>query len=133
MYDFALRTPSERIPILSVSEFEALLKSPALVWLKKYLGLEGADDDSNPWSAATGQWVHRWLAQVAGINVGKKFVPLPAAADIDRRISGGSRAEMRGDQTSLPVRRETSAGLVELGLAKCVLSRAAFGRETGDS
>jgi PD-(D/E)XK nuclease superfamily len=86
MYDFAIRTPSERIPILSVSEFEGLLKSPALVWLKKYLGLEGADDDSNPWSAATGQWVHRWLAQVAGINVGKKFVPLPVAADIDRNI-----------------------------------------------
>jgi len=86
MYDFALRTTPARIPILSVSEFEGLLKAPALVWLKKYLGLEGADDDSNPWSAATGQWVHRWLAQVAGINVGKKFVPLPAGGDIDRNI-----------------------------------------------
>jgi len=86
MYDFALRVPCERIPILSVSEFEGLLKSPALVWLKKYLGLEGDADDSNPWSTATGQWVHRWLAQVAGINVERKFVPLPAAADIDRNI-----------------------------------------------
>ena len=86
VYDFALRAPSERIPILSVSEFEALLKSPALVWLKKYLGLEGADDDSNPWSAATGQWVHRWLAHVAGADAGKKFVPLPDASEIDRNI-----------------------------------------------
>ena len=86
MYDFALRAPSERIPILSVSEFEALLKSPALVWFKKYLGLEGEDNDSNPWSAATGQWVHRWLAHLAGANAGKKFVPLPDTPEIDRNI-----------------------------------------------
>jgi hypothetical protein len=86
VYDFALRAPSERIPILSVSEFETLLKSPALVWLKKYLGLEGDDDDSNPWSAATGQWVHRWLAHVAGADAGKKFVRLPDASEIDRNI-----------------------------------------------
>jgi hypothetical protein len=86
VYDFALRAPSERIPILSVSEFEALLKSPALVWLKKYLGLEGDDDDSNPWSAATGQWVHRWLARVAGADAGKKFTLLPDASEIDQNI-----------------------------------------------
>ena len=86
VYDFALRAPSERIPILSVSEFEALLKSPALVWLKRYLGLEGAEDDSNPWSAATGQWVHRWLAHIAGANAGEKFVSLPDASEIDRNI-----------------------------------------------
>ena len=86
VYDFALRAPPERIPILSVSEFEALLKSPALVWLKKYLGLEGDDDGSNPWSAATGQWVHRWLAHVGGVNAGKKFVPLPDKSEIDGKI-----------------------------------------------
>ncbi len=86
VYDFALRMPSERIPILSVSEFEGLLKSPALVWLKKYLGLEGDDDDGNPWSAATGQWVHRWLAHVAGADAGKKFTPLPDASEIDQNI-----------------------------------------------
>jgi hypothetical protein len=86
IYDFTLRAPFERIPILSVSEFESLLKSPALVWLKKYLGLEGTDDDSNPWSAATGQWVHRWLAHLSGASAGKKFVPLPDASEIDRNI-----------------------------------------------
>jgi hypothetical protein len=98
-YDFALRSPTERIPILSVSEFEALLKSPALVWLKKYLGVEGAEDETNPWSAATGQWVHHWLANVAAPGgtsfrssqgVQKHgppaFMPLPAAAEIDQRI-----------------------------------------------
>jgi hypothetical protein len=86
IYDFALRTPSERIPVLSVSEFEGLLKSPALVWLKKYLGLEGDADDSNPWSAATGQWVHRWLAHIVGVGAAKKFAPLPSASEIDRNI-----------------------------------------------
>lgn len=88
IYDFALRLPAERIPILSVSEFEALLKSPALVWLKKYLGVEGAEDDTNPWSAATGQWVHHWLANVAGAgaDVEKKFMRIPDGTGIDLRI-----------------------------------------------
>jgi len=86
VYDFALRAPAERIPMLSVSEFEALLKSPALIWLKKYLGVEGAEDETNPWSAATGQWVHRWLANVAGADAEKKFGRLPDAAGIDQRI-----------------------------------------------
>jgi hypothetical protein len=86
VYDFALRSPRDPVPILSVSEFEALLKSPALVWLKKFLGVEGADDESNPWSAATGQWVHRWLANVGNAGAEKKFAPLPNAAEIDARI-----------------------------------------------
>ncbi len=86
VYDFALHSPTERIATLSVSEFEALLKSPALVWLKKYLGVEGAEDETNPWSAATGQWVHRWLANVAGADTKKKFARLPGGAEIDQRI-----------------------------------------------
>jgi hypothetical protein len=86
VFDFALRAPPERISTLSVSEFEALLKSPALVWLKKYLGVEGAEDESNPWSAATGQWVHRWLASIGHAPTEKTFVPLPDGAEIDARI-----------------------------------------------
>jgi hypothetical protein len=85
-YDFALRSPASRIPIPSVSEFETLVKSPALVWLKKYLGVEGREDETNPWSAATGQWVHRWLSQVAGAEAEKTFVRIPDAAGIDRSI-----------------------------------------------
>jgi hypothetical protein len=86
VYDFALRAPPNRISTLSVSEFEALLKSPALVWLKKYLGVEGAEGESNPWSAATGQWVHSWLANIGNARSEMKFVPLPNAAEIDARI-----------------------------------------------
>jgi hypothetical protein len=85
-YDFALRSPASRIPIPSVSEFEALVKSPALVWLKKYLGVEGREDETNPWSAATGQWVHRWLSQVAGNGAEKIFVRVPDVARIDQSI-----------------------------------------------
>lgn len=85
-YDFALRSPPARIPVPSVSEFEALVKSPALVWLKKYLGLEGREDETNPWTAATGQWVHRWLSQIGGAGAEKIFVRIPDAAGIDRSI-----------------------------------------------
>jgi len=85
-YDFALRSPAARIPIPSVSEFESLVKSPALVWLKKYLGVEGREDETNPWTAATGQWVHRWLSQVAGAGAEKIFVRIPDAAGIDQSI-----------------------------------------------
>ncbi|MCA1659866.1 MAG: PD-(D/E)XK nuclease family protein [Verrucomicrobiaceae bacterium] len=94
IYDFALRAPPERISTLSVSEFEALLKSPALVWLKKFLGVEGAEDESNPWSAATGQWVHRWLANIANAKTEKAFVPLPNAAEIDARIRAAAEQKL---------------------------------------
>ena len=83
-YDFALRSPASRIPIPSVSEFETLVKSPALVWLKKYLGVEGREDETNPWSAATGQWVHRWLSQIAGVE--KTLVRIPDGDGIDRLL-----------------------------------------------
>jgi hypothetical protein len=85
-YDFALREASGRDPILSVSEFETVLKSPALVWMKKYLGVEGAEDETNPWSAATGQWVHRWLSGIAGDGVEKVFARVPDANGIDQAI-----------------------------------------------
>jgi hypothetical protein len=81
-----LRSPAARIPISSVSEFESLVKSPALVWLKKYLGVEGREDETNPWTAATGQWVHRWLSQLAGAGAEKIFVRIPDAAGIDQSI-----------------------------------------------
>ncbi|HYJ06637.1 MAG TPA: PD-(D/E)XK nuclease family protein [Chthoniobacterales bacterium] len=84
-YDFALRSPSDRDPTLSVSEFETLVKSPALVWMKKFLGVEGAVDETNPWSAATGQWVHRWLSALGG-GAEKSFAPIPDGAGIDRAI-----------------------------------------------
>lgn len=99
-YDFSLREPAQRTPMLSVSEVEALLKAPALVWLKKYLGIEGEDNDSNPWSAATGQWVHHWLASISGAarHDAPAFTLLPSASEIDARIrstADAKRTEIR--------------------------------------
>lgn len=81
-YDFALRAPFAGVPTLSVSKLESMLRSPALVWMECYLGVEAPDDETNPWSAATGQWVHRWLASIGGTA----FTPLPSASEIDERI-----------------------------------------------
>src|SRR4051812_2046021 len=90
-YDFALRSAPDRTPTLSVSEFEALLKSPAIVWMKKFLGVEGSEDDTNPWSSATGQWVHDWLAQIAAVDRERKFLRVPDASGIDENIRSAAK------------------------------------------
>jgi hypothetical protein len=95
-YDFALR-PNESagaVPTLSVSDFEAMLKTPALVWLKRYVGLEAPDEAANPWTAATGKWVHRWLANIAAHRDEQLFTRLPSPAQIDQRV-GCSADEKR--------------------------------------
>ena len=61
-YDFAFRSKPPVVPTLSVSEFEQLMAAPALVWLKKYLGVKAADESDNVWNSSTGKWVHDWLA-----------------------------------------------------------------------
>ena len=66
-YDFALR-PDESYrpkPTLSVSDLEDMVSSPAIVWMKRYLGVKAPDDTSNPWAATSGKWVHRLLASWA--------------------------------------------------------------------
>ncbi|HEX8897113.1 MAG TPA: PD-(D/E)XK nuclease family protein, partial [Chthoniobacterales bacterium] len=42
--------------------------------------------ETNPWSAATGQWVHRWLSAVASAGAEKIFGRVPDAAGIDQAI-----------------------------------------------
>ena len=75
-YDFAFRSKSPVVPTLSVSEFDQLMAAPALVWLKKYLGVKAADESDNVWNSSTGKWVHDWLAAVAAGTV-KTFTRLP--------------------------------------------------------
>src|SRR5207302_1890521 len=72
-YDFALRTNDSfhPVPTLSVSDLERMVSSPAIIWMKRYLGVEAPDDDANPWAAATGKWVHHWLATVAETHGGR--------------------------------------------------------------
>jgi hypothetical protein len=60
-YDFALR-PNESyrpVPKLSVSDLQRMVSSPAIIWMKRYLGVEAPEDAANPWTATTGKWVHR--------------------------------------------------------------------------
>lgn len=95
-YDFALRTVPDEIKPLSVSDTEALLKSPALIWMERFLGVEGAEDATYVWNATIGKWTHAWLAAVFGQR--EAFVALPGGDECAARISAASqrkRAEVR--------------------------------------
>lgn len=87
-YNFSLR-PNESyrpVPILSVSDLQRMVSSPAIIWMKHYLGVEAADDVSNPWAATSGQWVHRWLASIVESKTGEIFAAFPSSAKIDNCI-----------------------------------------------
>ena len=92
-YDFAFRSPPAQVPVFSVSELEKLVSVPAIIWMKKYLGVEAADESGSPWHAATGQWVHHWLASTAGAVSEKSFVRVPSASEIDERIRIAAEAK----------------------------------------
>jgi hypothetical protein len=87
-YDFALR-PNQahrRVPTLSVSDLQLMVSSPAIVWMKRYLGVEAPEDTANPWAATTGKWVHHWLAKIIETRNGNIFSAFPTLAKIDQRI-----------------------------------------------
>jgi PD-(D/E)XK nuclease superfamily len=95
-YDFALRTAPDEIEPLSVSDTEALLKSPALIWMERFLGVEGADDPTYVWNATIGKWTHDWLAAV--FDATETFVALPDEEDFADRILAAAerkRTEVR--------------------------------------
>lgn len=87
-YDFALRAdgPYHPKPILSVSDLERVVSSPAIVWLKRYLGVEPPDDLTSPWAATSGKWVHHWLASIGNDANDKLFSRFPSSDSIDERI-----------------------------------------------
>jgi hypothetical protein len=84
-YDFAFHSDTPFVPALNVSEFDQMLSSPALVWLKRYVGVKAAEDNGNVWNTSTGKWVHDWLAAIAA-GTTKAFTRLPDAAETERRI-----------------------------------------------
>src|SRR5438552_1782426 len=87
-YDFALR-PNESfrpVPKLSVSDLERMVSSPAIIWMKRYLGVEAPEDAANPWAATTGKVVHHWLANIIKTPDGKIFSAFPTLTKIDERI-----------------------------------------------
>jgi PD-(D/E)XK nuclease superfamily len=87
-YDFALRSNESYRPVpkLSVSDLQGMLSSPAIIWMKRYLGVEAPEDAANPWAATTGKWVHHWLANIIETQDGKIFSAFPTLAKIDKRI-----------------------------------------------
>jgi hypothetical protein len=87
-YDFALR-PNESyrpVPTLSVSDLQNMVSSPAIIWMKRYLGVEAPEDAANPWAATTGKWVHHWLANIIEARDGRIFSAFPSLKEIDNRI-----------------------------------------------
>jgi hypothetical protein len=87
-YDFALR-PNESyrpVPTLSVSDLERMVSSPAIIWMKRYLGVEAPEDAGNPWAATTGKWVHRWLANIIEAPDRGIFSAFPSLTEIDKRV-----------------------------------------------
>jgi hypothetical protein len=87
-YDFALRPNASYrpIPTLSVIDLQRMLSSPAIIWMKHYLGVEAPEDATNAWAATTGGWVHHWLANIIEMREGKTFSAFPTLAKIDERI-----------------------------------------------
>ena len=87
-YDFALQPNGSYrpVPTLSVTDLERMVSSPAIIWMKRYLGVEAPEDTANPWAATTGKWVHRWLANIIETRDGKILSAFPTLAKIDERI-----------------------------------------------
>ena len=87
-YEFALRTDGayRPVPTLSVSDLQGMVSSPAIIWMKHYLGVEPPDDTANPWPATTGKWVHAWLAGISQTKDGSLFGAFPSPTTIDERI-----------------------------------------------
>ncbi len=91
-YEFALRAPPDRPVSLRVTEWERALRSPAIVWLKVFLGVEADEKESSAWAIATGQWVHRWLAEGAGqSSETNEFVAIPETNEMRARILESAR------------------------------------------
>lgn len=85
-YEFALRTAPEREIELRVTQWEQALRWPAIVWMKIFLGIESSDENGDAWPVATGQWVHRWLANSVRDGEENMFVDVSRANDVRARI-----------------------------------------------
>jgi hypothetical protein len=85
-YEFALRSPVDQEKSLRVTQWEQALRWPAIVWMEIFLGVEPDDNTSDSWAVATGQWVHRWLADSVRNGEQRKFVDVNHADEIRERI-----------------------------------------------
>jgi hypothetical protein len=90
-YEFSLRQPIDREITLRATEWSNVVKTPALIWLKRYLGVENTEPDLNQWNLATGEWVHDWLAQIADSPGANVFVSFPTGDEIRERIARAAK------------------------------------------
>jgi hypothetical protein len=86
-YEFALKNAPENPISLRVTQWEQALRWPALVWMEIFLGVEGSDDSPDAWPIATGQWVHRWLANSIRGGDENIFVDINRAEEIRARLA----------------------------------------------
>lgn len=86
-YEFALKNPPEEPQSLRVTQWEQALRWPALVWMEIFLGVEASDDGADAWPVATGQWVHRWLANSVRDGAENVFVDVSCADEIRARLA----------------------------------------------
>jgi hypothetical protein len=85
-YEFALRSPLDQEKSLRVTQWEQALRWPAILWMEIFLGVEPDDDTADSWAVATGQWVHRWLADSVRDDKQRNFVDVSRADEIRQRI-----------------------------------------------
>src|SRR5436309_13872301 len=90
-YEYAHRIPSEEEKSLRVTQWEQALRWPAIVWMEIFLGVTPDDGDSDAWAVATGQCVHRWLADSVGNGGDRKVVDVNRAEQIRERTSKHAR------------------------------------------
>jgi hypothetical protein len=100
-YDFALRERPKQTEPSSVSEVEEMLRAPAMVWLKRYLGVAGEEDAGYAWNATVGKWTHQWLASLSDRS--DDFAAFPSADEIAARIR--SAADRKRSEVELLCRR----------------------------
>jgi len=90
-YEFALREPIDRKITLRTTQWDKVVTTPAFIWMKEYLGVESEEANLNEWSAATGNWVHEWLAQISGPPTQNVFVDVPAPGQLCERVAQAAR------------------------------------------
>ncbi len=91
-FEFALKTPPENEISLRVTQWEQAFRWPAIIWMEVFLGVESADENGDAWPVATGQWVHRWLANSVRDGAENVFVDVACADQIRARILEQARA-----------------------------------------
>jgi hypothetical protein len=92
-YGFALHAAPPQPLRLAATQWENALASPALAWMQCLLGVgPGESSDETPWSLATGQWVHHWLAAISAAPVRGAFAARPTAEELSARVAARAHA-----------------------------------------